>query len=103
MTESPRTGSAVEERLRLQIDAYHASAMVSAAAKLGLRDRMGSGRWTAERLAQELALSSAHLFRFLRGLSTLGLCAELPDQTFTLTPAGQALKADSLSGLREKV
>ena len=41
MTESSRTASAVEERLRLQIDAYHASAMVYAAAKLGLADKWG--------------------------------------------------------------
>ena len=64
---------------------------------------MGFGRWTAEQLAKELRLSPAPLFRFLRGLSTVGLCAELPDQTFALTSAGLALKADSPSCLREKV
>ena len=103
MTENSRTASAVEEQLRLQIDAYHASAMVYTAAKLGLADRMGFGRWTAEQLAKELRLSPAPLIRFLRGLSTVGLCAELPDQTFALTSAGLALKADLPSCLREKV
>ena len=103
MFESSPTESAVEERLRFQIDAYHASAMVYAAAKLGLADKMGSRRWTAEQLAKEIALSPAHLFRFLRGLSTLGLCTELPDRTFALAPVGRALQSGSPSRLREKV
>ena len=43
-----------EDRLRSQIEAYHASALAYAAAKLGLADRMGARPWTAQALAAEL-------------------------------------------------
>jgi hypothetical protein len=92
-----------EDQLRQAIDAYHASALAYAAAKLGLPDRMGARPWTAEALAAELGLSAPHLFRFLRGLVTLGICEERPDGSFTLTNLGQALKPGSPSRLGEKV
>jgi O-methyltransferase len=103
VTESYGEQSSFEERLRLQIDGYHASALAYAAVKLGLPDRMGARRWTAEQLAEELGLSPPHLFRFLRCLSTLGICEELPDGTFALAPGGQSLKSGAPSRLAEKV
>jgi hypothetical protein len=65
VTESYGEQSSFEERLRLQIDGYHASALAYAAVKLGLPDRMGARRWTADQLAEEPGLSPPHLFRFL--------------------------------------
>ena len=67
---------AFEERLRLKIEAYHEAALVYAAVKLDLPDRMGERTWTAEQLAGALGISAPHLFRFLRGLVTLGICKE---------------------------
>jgi SAM-dependent methyltransferase len=96
-------GQNEEDRLRGQIEAYHASALVYATVKLGLPERMGTRDWTAEALAAELGLSPPHLFRFLRGLVTLGICEERPDGTFALTSLGQALKLGSPSRLGEKV
>jgi O-methyltransferase len=92
-----------EDRLRAEIEAYHASALAYAAAKLGLPDKMGSSRWSAEQLAAELGLSPPHLFRFLRGLAALGICAEHSDCTFSLASLGRSLASGSPSRLGEKV
>lgn len=91
------------ERLRFQIEAYHASALVYAAIKLGLPDRMGPRAWTPEQLAEALHLSAPHLLRFLRGLCTIGICAERADGKFALAPGGHSLKTASPSRLAEKV
>lgn len=93
----------LETRLRRQIEAYHESALVYAAVKLGLPDRMGERAWTAEQLAAELALSAPHLLRFMRGLVTLGICQELPHGTFALAEGGWSLRSDSPSRLDKKV
>jgi hypothetical protein len=95
--------AAFEQRMRLKIEAYHEAALVYAAVKLGLPDRMGERAWTAEQLANELGASSPHLFRFLRGLVTIGICKELPDGTFALAPGGWSLRTDSHSRLDKKV
>jgi SAM-dependent methyltransferase len=92
-----------EERLWSQIEAYHASALAYAAVKLGLPDLMGVQHWTAEQLAAELGLSAPHLLRFLRGLVTLGICAERSDGGFSLTDLGRSLASGSPSRLGEKV
>lgn len=103
MTGSGDEQGSFEERLRLQIEAYHEAALVYAAVKLGLPDRMGTRAWTSEQLTAELGLSPPHLLRFLRGLSTLGICEELPDGSFALAPAGQSLQSGAPSRLAEKV
>ena len=103
MTGSGDEQGAVEERLRLQIEAYHASALAYAAVKLGLPDTMEARAWTAGQLADELGASAPHLFRFLRGLVTLGICQELQDGSFRLAPGGQSLCSGSPSRLAEKV
>ncbi len=63
-----------EQRLREQIDGFQRSAIIYAAVKLSLPDKMGSECWTAERLADEARLSAPHLLRLLRALVGLGIC-----------------------------
>jgi O-methyltransferase len=92
-----------EARIRRSIDAYHESALVYAAVKLGLPDKMGTRSWTAEQLAETLGLSAPHLLRFMRALASLGICEERRDGEFALSPAGRCLSADSPSRLAEKV
>ncbi len=92
-----------EERLRAQIEAYHATALAYAAVKLGLPDKMAERAWTADRLASELGLSAPHLGQFLRGLVTQGICEERGDGTFALGPLGRPLRSGSPSHLGEKV
>lgn len=94
---------AFEERLRRQIEAYHEAALVYAAVSLGLPDSLAAGPTSAEQLAEALQLSAPHLIRFLRGLCTIGVCKELTDGSFALTPDGQSLRAGSPSRLAEKV
>lgn len=91
-----------EQRLRHQLEAYHVCALVYTAAKLGVADRIGSGAVSAEQLAGEMALSPPHLLRFLRALSAVGICEELPDSRFALTLVGGKLRSDSSSGLAER-
>jgi O-methyltransferase domain len=92
----------LEARMRRSIDAYHEAAMVFAAVALGLPDRLRSNSATAGELAADLGLSAPHLHRFLRGLTSLGICEERPDRNFTLTPAGHCLASGTDSNLREK-
>jgi len=58
---------------------------------------------TAEALAVELGLSPLHLRRLLRGLVSLGICAECPDGSFALTSEGECFLPGSPSRLCEKV
>lgn len=90
-----------EAWLDRQIAAYHDAALLYAAVKLGLPDRLAAQARTVEQLAGEMGLPAPHLQRFLRGLAALGVCEERPDQTFVLTPAGHSLRSGSR--LAEKV
>jgi len=92
-----------EERLRAQIEAYHAAALAYAAVKLGLPDKLGERAWTADDLALALKVSAPHLDRFLRGLVTQGICEERGDGTFALGPLGTSLRSGSPSRLADKV
>ncbi len=92
---------ASEARLRGQIEAYHEAALVYAAVKLRLAEKMDARLWTAEGLATALDLSAPHLHRFLRALCTIGLCEEHDGGSFTLTPFGRTLTRHS--GLGQKV
>jgi AraC-like DNA-binding protein len=94
MTES------FEERLGAKIAAYHDAGLLYAAAMLGLPERLEARAWTADALAAELGLSPPHLHRLLRGLASLGICAESPEGTFAPTPEGQCLLPGAR--LREK-
>jgi hypothetical protein len=95
--------AAFEDRLRRQIDAYHEAALVYAAVKLGLPDRLAVAPATGEQLAATLGLSAPHLNRFLRGLCSIGMCQELADGAFALTPEAKSLCSGSSSRLAEKV
>jgi hypothetical protein len=103
MAGDVQDNSSAEERLRLQIEAYHAAALAYAAVKLGLPEAMGLETWEAARLADRLGLSAPHLLRVLRGLVSIGICEERAEARFALAPLGRALLPDSPSSLREKV
>ena len=90
-----------EGQLALKIAAYHDAALLHAAIVLGLPERMEKRGVPADTLAAELGLSAPHLRRLLRGLASLGICAEAPDGTFALTPQGRSLLPGAR--LRQKV
>jgi hypothetical protein len=91
MTQEPDEESAFENRFSKQIAAYHDAALLHAAIVLGLPERMEQRDIQADALATELCLSASHLNRLLRGLASLGVCAEAPDGTFALTSQGRCL------------
>lgn len=103
MTTDSQEQDAFEDRLRRCIEAYHETALVYAAVKLGLPDTLAAGPATSEHLAEALGLSAPHLHRFLRGLCTIGICGERADGTFALAPGGLSLISGSASQLAEKV
>ena len=103
MVEEQSGQAAFEARLRRQIEAYHEAALIYAAVKLRLPERLEDQRRSAEDLARRLGLSAPHLHRLLRGLAALGVCEELPDGTFVLTQQGLTLKRGAPSRLAEKV
>jgi len=93
----------IEDRLRRSIEAYHEAALVYAAVKLGLPDRLAANPAPSEQLAAALGLSAPHVHRFLRGLCAIGLCEEMPGGAFALASGGRCLTSGSPSRLAEKV
>ncbi len=91
-----------EARVRRQIEAYHEAALIYAAVKLRLPERLEDQPRTPAALARKLGLSAPHLHRLLRGLTAFGVCQELPDGKFVLTQAGLSLKTGTPSRLAEK-
>jgi hypothetical protein len=91
----------LDEMNRL-IDGYQSTTLVYAALKLGLPERMGAAACTAERLAAATGAPPDRVLRLLRALAAIGVCEELPDSSFALSAAGQQLRADAGSGMREK-
>lgn len=100
MSGSPDQGD-FAGRLGGKIASYHDAGLLYAAAALGLPERLEARASTADELAPELGLSASHLHRLLRGLASLGICAERPDGSFALTPEGECLLPGAR--LREKV
>jgi hypothetical protein len=103
MSERSPEPDPVEERLRRSIEAYHEAALLYAAAKLGLAEKMGARSCTAGALAEALGLSAPHLARFLRGLCIIGICEERPGDSFALTPFGRSLTMDSRLGQKVQI
>jgi hypothetical protein len=64
------------------------------AAKLGLADLLKDGPRGAPDLAAATQAHAPSLARLMRLLTSAGVFAELSDGTFTLTPLGEALRAD---------
>jgi len=73
---------------------------IHAAAALGVADALARGPSRSEVLAATLTVSPDALHRLLRALSVLGLCREDEDGTFTLTPLGDCLRAESPESVR---
>jgi hypothetical protein len=64
------------------------------AAKLGVADKLQQSEASATELARSLGVDAPALERVLRGLVVLGVCNELHDRCFSLTPLGEHLRTD---------
>jgi len=76
------------------------SAMVYAAAKLGIADHLASGPKSAEELAGLTGTHAPSLHRLLRTLAGLGVFTEKQPQRFALTPLGEALRTGAPGAAR---
>ena len=77
-----------------------ATHMVFAAAKLGVADLLKDGPKSSDDLAQATGAHPLALYRLLRGLSTLGVFAEVESRLFALTPAAELLRSDVGGSMR---
>ena len=102
MAVGPSEQAGFEMRLRRQIEAYHDAALMYAAVKLRLPERLEDQPRTADDLAEKLGLSAPHVHRLMRGLVAAGICEELPEGAFVLTEAVLSLKTGAPSRLAEK-
>lgn len=71
-----------------------------AGVKLGIFDALAAGPRSAGELAGDLELDPALSYRLLRALGSLELLHEEDGQQFSLTPAGEYLRADHPQTLR---
>ena len=76
------------------------SQILHAGVRLGVFDALAGGSRGAGRIAQELSIDLAMAYRLLRGLACIGVLAEDEDRVFSLTEAGEFLRADHAQSLR---
>ena len=76
------------------------TAVVYAAAKLGLADQLAAGPRNAAELAGPMRLHAPSLHRLMRTLASLGILTERDAQRFALTPLGEALKTGAPGSAR---
>src|SRR6185503_8058679 len=76
------------------------SAVVYAAARLGLADRLATEPKNAAELAGPMRMHAPSLHRLMRTLAGLGILTEGDAQRFALTPLGEALKTGAPGSAR---
>jgi O-methyltransferase domain/Dimerisation domain len=76
------------------------SAIVCAAAELGLADQLAKGPRSAAELAGTTGTHAPSLHRLMRTLASLGILTERDAQRFALTPLGEALKTGAPGAAR---
>jgi O-methyltransferase domain/Dimerisation domain len=79
---------------------YWVSAIVYAAAKLGVADLLAAGPKSAAELAGPAGVHAPSLHRLMRTLASLGILTEGEAQRFALTPLGEALKTGAPGSAR---
>lgn len=77
--------------------------MLYVAAKLGIADQLRHGHHTAAELARTLGVNDSALQRILRGLVSLGVCAEIADDRFSLRSIGEYLRSDHPDSLQPRL
>jgi SAM-dependent methyltransferase len=96
--QAPRSSqeSVPEPQASLLQAAYGAQTaqLLYVAATLGIADHLRHGHNTAAELARTLGVNDSALQRILRGLVSLGVCAEGAEGQFSLTPVGAYLRSD---------
>ncbi len=89
-----------EMKLSQMISGIAATHMVFAAAKLCIADLLKDGPKSSDELARAVGAHPRALYRLLRGLTTLGIFAEVEPSHFSLTPMAELLRSDVPSSMR---
>jgi hypothetical protein len=76
------------------ITGYWVSSAIATAARLEIADQLRDRPRTLAELAQTSNAHPEALYRLLRALASVGIFAEVGDQTFELTPLAQWLRSD---------
>ena len=101
MSASETTGALPPHAQLIQMGtASWVSALVYAAAKLGIADHLSGGPKSAADAAGSLHLHAPTLHRFMRTLASLGILTEQDGQRFALTALGEALKSGAPGAAR---
>ncbi len=74
--------------------------VIHVAVRLRLPDLMAAGDTSSAALAEKTQSHPRTLRRLLRAMSALGLCRQLDEDRFELTPAGDVLRADAQDSVR---
>lgn len=87
--------------LRRLLYGNRATHLIHAAAELALADLLAAGPQSSGELARRAGAHRDALHRALRGLTQLGVFAQLDDGRFALTPLGECLRSDHPRSLRD--
>lgn len=96
----PTTEQGDIQALRSMITAGWRTRLIYDAVRVGLFDALGDEPKTSAELAAERDLHEDTVFRVLRALATLGICAHVAERSFTITPMGKFLQTGHPAGMR---
>jgi O-methyltransferase/methyltransferase family protein len=96
----PLDQEAARRTLGRMIGGFHSTAILYAAARLGLADRLGDGPKSSEELAPLMGADAPTLRRLMRALVELGVLSEAEEGRFGLTAMGALLREDAPGSLR---
>lgn len=97
---APQSSDPSADVLLNLIDGHRITAVIYAAARLGIADCLVEGPKSAAELARLTDSHERSLSRLLRTLVKLGICAEASNGRFDLTPTGTHLAANSRRSLK---
>lgn len=78
----------------------HITYCISAVARLGVADHMGTGAVGIDRLAENTGSHAPSLYRVMRCLASVDVFEELPGKRFALKAIGELLRTDTPNSLR---
>jgi len=77
------------------LNGYRSTALLYTAARLKIPDLISENPRNSQELSNILNAHPPALLRLMRGLVALGICLEMPDGRFQITPSGSQLRSDS--------
>src|SRR5688572_10786179 len=89
------------DTVRQLIMGFRNTQLVYVAARLGIADILARGPKTPTEVGAEVGAEPGALYRVLRALASLGIFADAPDGTFTMTPLAEALCSAAEGSLRD--